>query len=94
MNSFNSHPAAETIYDFEEAFRLGLSAKESAIYHKEMYLHEKEELKKYIKKATAGYMQLGNFKEIDQDFIRNRGLVMTEKLKFEDVTATELSRQR
>ena len=94
MNTFNSHPAAETIYNFEEAFRLGVSAKESAMFHKDMYLHEKEELKKYIKNATAGYLQLGNFMEIDQDFIRNRGIIMTEKLKFEDITAGELSRQR
>ena len=94
VTNFLNHPAAEPIFNFEEAFRLGQAAKESAMYHKAMYLHEKETLKKYVKRATSGYLQLGNFKQIDQDFIRKRGLVMTEKLKFEDITAEELSRQR
>ena len=92
--NFLNHPAAETIFNFEEAFRLGQCAKESAMYHKEMYLYEKETLKKYVKRATSSYLQLENFKNIDQDFISKRGLIMTEKLKFEDITAEELSRQK
>ena len=53
VTRFLNHPAAEPIFNFEEAFRLGKCAKESAMYHKEMYLHEMETLKKYFKKATS-----------------------------------------
>ena len=57
------------------------------MFHFEHYIDAKENLQMYINKATGAYNKLGNFNDVQQDYVRKRGILMADELNYEEINA-------